>query len=334
MDSSPGRWLLLETLTEDLGPSLVADDAQAKQWTASARLHRTIGLAPARGALDAVRRCVGGGESQRTVVGDTLLLAEPVRCAFGGVHGVQIWIGPADAPVRPRRRVAAWDFASDTELAHHGPGLEELVFAREPEQVRVVRTPPDAFGRMVRFDGRVDYFDMATRLEPGGHWQGEVDMLGDDDCVRRFQMVARARPDLHRVSALMHAIPELGDDAAALDPDVTMLRAVSQRSSVGVGFILLSSAVIYEWASEPPAPLDRWAVQRATIEPTDFAALRAACADAARRPGTARRLELRVRFDDGEWIRAQAELVTITTDATGHGLLRVWSAVDDESIDA
>ncbi|WP_410870686.1 GAF domain-containing protein [Nocardia sp. A7] len=334
MDTSPGRWLLLETLTEDLEPTLVADDAQAKQWTESARLHRSIGLAPARLAIDAVRRCAGGETSQRAVVGATLMLAEPVRCAFGGVHGVQIWIGPAYAPVRPRRRVAAWDFEADTELAHHGPGLEELVFARAPEQVQVVRTPPDAFGRMVRFDGRVDYFDMATRLEPGGRWQGEVDMLGDDARVRRFQMVTRARPDQHRVSALMHAIPELGDDAVAVDSDVTMLRAVSQRSTVGVGFILLASAVIYEWAAEPPLPLDRWAVERPTIDPADMAVLRAACAAAARQPDTVQRFELRVRFAEGEWIRARAELVTITTGATGHGLLRVWSAVDGESTGA
>ncbi|WP_446225648.1 GAF domain-containing protein [Nocardia sp. IBHARD005] len=331
---SVGRWLLLETLAGDLEPTLVAEDAQTKQWTAAARLHRSIGPAPARLVVDAVRRCAAGGDPERVVVGDKHVLAEPVRCAFGGVHGVQIWIGPVDAPVRPRRRVAAWDWDAVTELAHHGPGLEELVFARESAQVRVVRTPPDAFGRMVRFDGRVDYFDMATRLEPGGHWQGEVDMLGDDDCVRRFQMVTRARPEHCRVSALMHAIPELGDDAGTVDPDVAMLRAVAQRSGVGVGIILLSSGIIYEWAADPPPPLDRWAVERPTIDPTDFAALRAACADAARQPGTARRLALRVRFAQGDWIHADAELVTITTAATGHGLLRVWSAGIDGPGDA
>ncbi|MBC7300753.1 MAG: DUF5593 domain-containing protein [Nocardia sp.] len=331
---SLGTWLLFETLTPDLGPTLVAEDSRSRQWTEPAGLHRRIGARHARLVADTVRHCAAGMDSLRVVEGDTVVLAEPVRCAFDRVHGVQIWLGLLDAPVRPKRRVAAWDFDAIAELAHHGPGLEELVFAREPAQVRVVRTPPDAFGRMVRFDGRVDYFDMATRLEPGGHWQGEVDMRGDDDRVRRFQMVTRARPDERRVSALMHAIPELGDDAAAVDPDVTMLRAVSQRSTDGVGFILLSSAVIYEWAGEPPPPLDRWAVERPTIDPADAAALRAACAEVASRPGATRRLELRVRFAEGEWIRVDAELMTITTGAAGHGLLRVWSAVDGESADA
>ncbi|MFE1592549.1 GAF domain-containing protein [Nocardia sp. NPDC058705] len=330
---SLGRWLLFESLTGDHDPTLVADDAHIKPWTAPARLHRSVGPARARVVLDAVRRCAACGDSERVDVGDSVVLAEPVRCAFDGIHGVQIWVGPADAPVRPRRRVAAWDWDAVTELAHHGPGLEELVFARESDQVQVVRTPPDAFGRMVRFDGRVDYFEMATRLEPGGHWQGEVDMLGDDDGVRRFQMVTRARPDQRRVSALMHAIPELRDGTTAVDLDVAMLRAVSQRSGVGVGIILLSSGVIYEWVADPPPPLDRWAVERPTIDPADFAALRSACAAVAAEPGATRRLDLRVRFAEGEWIRAQAELVTITTAATGHGLLRVRSA-DGRATDA
>ncbi len=328
---SAGGWLLLETLAGNLDPTLVAEDATIKAWTGAARLHRTVGPARARLVVDAVRRCAAVGDPERTVTGDNVVLAEPVRCAFGGVHGVQIWVGSVDEQVRPKRRVAAWDWDAATELAHHGPGLEELVFARESENVQVVRTPPDAFGRMVRFDGRVDYFDMATRLEPGGHWQGEVDMLGDDDGVRRFQMVTRARPDQRRVSALMHALPELGDDAAAVDPDVAMLRAVSQRSGVGVGIILLSSGIIYEWAAVPPPPLDRWAVERPTIDPADFAALRAACADAVQRPSTSQRLAVRVRFAEGDWLRAEAELVTITTAATGHGLLRVWSADADRS---
>ncbi|MEU4418206.1 GAF domain-containing protein [Nocardia salmonicida] len=331
---SLGRWLLLETLAGDLEPTLVAEDAQAKPWTVAARLHRSVGPARARLVVDAVRRCAASGDPERTVVGDNVVLAEPIRCAFGGVHGVQIWIGPVDTPVRPKRRVAAWDWDAVTELAHHGPGLEELVFARESEQVQVVRTPPDAFGRMVRFDGRVDYFDMATELQPGGHWQGEVDVLGDDDVVRRFQMVARARPDQGRVSGLMHALPELGDDAATVGPDTAMLRAVSQHSGVGVGIILLSSGIIYEWAADPLPPLDRWAVERPIIDPTDFAALRAVCADAARQPGAARRLSVRVRFAEGDWIRADAELVTITTAATGHGLLRVWPAGSDRPGDA
>lgn len=316
-----GEWLLIETLVEDLDPTVVAEGAQVRQWAGPVWLHRRLGQARAGVAAAAVRRCRAEQTSVREETDGLLVLAEPVRCAFDGIHGVQLWAGPAAAPVPPRRQVAAWDWEADTELAYHGPGLEELIFARDPAEVRVVRTPPDAFGRMVRFDGRVEYFAMATGLVPGGHWQGEVDMLGDDDAVRRFQMVARAAPRVRRVSGLMHAVPEHN---GVPDPDVTILRAVSQRAGVGIGLVELSSAIIYEWAAEPLPPLERWAVERPAVDPDDLTALRAACVDVAREPGTARRLALRVRFADGEWVTAQAELVAMATAASGHGLLRVW----------
>ncbi|UGT57771.1 GAF domain-containing protein [Nocardia asteroides] len=320
-----GDWLLLETLVEDLAPTVVAEGARARQWVGPIWLHRKFGKQRAELALAAVRRCRAEQVSVREVVDGQLVVAEPVRCAFDGVHGVQLWIGDAEAPVPPRRRVGAWDWAADSELAYHGPGLEELIFARDPAEVKVVRTPPDAFGRMVGFDGRVEYFAMATALEPGGCWQGVVDMLGDDDVLRGFQMVARAAPRVRRVSGLMHALPEHGWETTVSDPELAMLRAVSQRVDVGVGVITLSSAIIYEWVVEPPPPLAPWAVERPIIDAGDLVALRAACAEVARDPGAIERLTLRVRFAGGEWIVAMAELVSLATAASGHGLLRVWT---------
>lgn len=320
-----GDWMLVETLASDLEPSVVAVGEHPKQWTPLASLRRWVGPAAAGLAVEAIRQCRDTGLSVRLVDGDRVAVAEPVHCAFGGVHGVELWTGTDGAPVPPRRPVAAWDWEADTELAYHGPGLEELVFARDPARVEVVRTPPDAFGRMVRFDGRVDYFAMVSRLDLGGNWQGEVDMAGDDDRVRHFQMITRARPGLRRISALMHDIPVLSPAEAVADPDVTILRAVSQRSGVGVGIIELSTALIYEWAGEPLPPLDRWAVERPTVDPDDLTALRTACAEVAERPGMSRRLTLRVRFATGDWVLAQVELVSMTIAGTGHGLLRVWA---------
>ncbi|TCJ99997.1 GAF domain-containing protein [Nocardia alba] len=323
-------WLLVETLRCGGEPTVVAAGAHPRHWSGLGSLRRVLGPSRARIATEAVRRCHADGRAQRTVEADTLVVTEPVPCAYAGIHGVRLWVGAVDAPIPPPRRVAAWDWDADTELAHHGPGLEELVFARAPEHVRVIRTPPEAFGRMTRFDGRIDYFAMVARLDDGGQWQGEVDMAGDDDEVRHFQMITRAVPARRRISALMHAIPELDTAVPATDPDAAMLRAVSQRSGVGVGIIELTSALIYEWAGPPLPPLDRWLVERPSVDPDDLAALRAACHDLARTPGTGRRLTLRVRFAASGWVTAQAELVAMST---GHGLLRVWSAGDGSPVD-
>ncbi|MFE9787437.1 GAF domain-containing protein [Nocardia salmonicida] len=318
-------WLLVETLIPGGEPTVVASGVHPRHWSGLGSLRRVLGPSRAGIAAAAVRHCRAGAGPQHVVEADTVVVTEPVQCAFGGVHGVRLWAGAVDAPIPPPRRVAAWDWDADTELAHHGPGLEELVFARDPDQVRVIRTPPEAFGRMARFDGRIDYFTMVAQLDDGGQWQGEVDMAGDDDEVRHFQMITRAVPEHRRISALMHAIPELDTAQPAADPDAAMLRAVSQRSGVGVGIIELTSALIYEWAGPPLPPLDRWLVERPTIDLDDLAALRTACHDLARTPGTARQLALRVRFAQGEWITARAELVAM---GAGHGLLRVWSAGD------
>ncbi|GGK49108.1 GAF domain-containing protein [Nocardia camponoti] len=319
----PAReWMLVETLVEDLAPTLVATGADPKEWLPVSRWRREFGPRTCAALVDAVQRCRRTGEQVRIETDKALVLAVPVICAFGDVHGVEVWCGTDDV-VPPRRQVAAWDWQANSELAYHGPGLEELVFAREPELVEVVRTPPDAFGRMVRFDGRVEYLAVATRLVDGARWQGEVDMRGDDDVVRHFQMVTRAVPAQQRVTALMHAIPERTQPDPLPDPDIVMLRAVSQTSGVGVGLVELSSALIYEWAGEPPPPLDRWAVERPWVDPDDLAELRAACAELVDRPGAVHRLALRVRFGAGDVMVAEAELAATTS---GHGLLRVWSS--------
>ncbi|WP_069162294.1 GAF domain-containing protein [Nocardia altamirensis] len=321
-------WLLIETLERAADgspsvPTLVADGPRVKDWVSLLRPRRELHAAAPQWIEEVVRRCVATAEPISNCESGFAIVGVPVRCAFGEVHGVQVWVGPVDAHPAPRPRVAAWDWVADTELAHHGPGLEELIFARAPQEVRVIRTPPEAFGRMVRFDGRLDYFDMVGKLD--GRHQSAVDMIGDDDVVRSFQMVTRADPVARRVRALMHECTDVAP--ARPDVDMTMLRAVAQRADDGVGFVWLSTGLIYEWTRIPAPPLDRWAVERPTVHPDDIEEFRTACADLA--GTTAIELRLRVRFLDSEWIPVRAELRPVVVDASGHGLLRVWAEPTD-----
>ncbi|WP_194838673.1 GAF domain-containing protein [Nocardia sp. XZ_19_369] len=320
-------WLLIETLgrTPDgqcAVPTLVSDGTKVKDWARLLRVRRELHAAAPQRIIEVVQRCVETAESVTHCETGLVVHGVPIVCAFDEVHGVQVWAGTADQQPPPRLRVAAWDWEADTELAHHGPGLEELVFARAPEDVRVIRTPPEAFGRMVRFEGRIDYFATVGTLD--GRHQSEVDMLGDDGVVRSFQMVTRADPVARRIRAVMHEFA----DAAPAQPhvDMTMLRAVSQRADDGVGFVGLSSCLIYEWTRTPAPPLDRWAVERPKVHPDDLADFRAACAELAAEPaGTdARHLRLRVRFTDTEWIPVRAELSPVLPAASGQGLIKVW----------
>ncbi|WP_433659299.1 GAF domain-containing protein [Nocardia sp. CA-128927] len=317
-------WLLIETLGRmPTGqyevPTLVADGAKVKDWVSLLRVRRELHAAASQRIVEVVQRCLETAETVTHCETRLVVVGVPIRCAFDEVHGVQVWAGRDDVQRPERPRVAAWDWQADTELAHHGPGLEELVFARAPEDVRVIRTPPETFGRMARFESRIDYFEMVGALY--GRHQSEVDMVGDDGVVRSFQMVTRADPVARRVRAVMHEFT----DAAAAQPDVdmTMLRAVSRRTDDGVGFVGLSSCLIYEWTRAPGPPLDRWAVERPKVHPDDLVGFRTACADLADKDADAKQLRLRVRFADTDWIPVRAELSPVPAER-GHGLIRVW----------
>ncbi|MFI9508734.1 GAF domain-containing protein [Nocardia sp. NPDC052566] len=318
-------WLLIETLTATAEPTVVADGARIKDWAAQLRVRKEFGATVPLRIVEVVRRARETGCAETRAEGGITVTAVPVRCAFDEVHGVQVWVGPEGDVPPPRPRVAAWDWDADSELAHHGPGLEELVFARAPEDVRVIRTPPEAFGRMVRFDGRIEYFAMVATLD--GRYQGDVDMIGDDDRVRTFQMVTRGDPLDRRVRALMHLLAD--DPLIAPGMDMQMMRAVSRRSTRlehaddGVGFVWLASGLIYEWTRTPSPPLDRWATELPKLHPDDAPAYLAVCDELSGGAGQGRQVSLRVRFDDTEWIAVSAELRPVLPLRSGHALLRI-----------
>lgn len=325
-------WLLIETLgrtpTGALEvPTLVADGAKVKDWGSLLRIRREPHALAAQLITEVVQECVETAAEVRRAVAGLLVLGLPIRCAFAEVHGVQVWAAPEELHPSARPGVAAWDWQADTELAYHGPGLEELIFARAPEDVRVIRTPPEAFGRMVRFAGRIEYFEMVGALT--GRHQSAVDMLGDDSQVRSFQMITRADPVARRIRAVMLEFADAGPGRA--DVDMTMLRAVSRRAGDGVGFVSLSSGLIYEWTTAPAPPLDRWAVERPSLHPDDMARFRAVCAElaAATADADATDLRLRVRFDGTDWLAVRAELWPVHPTHLGHGLIRVWHDTAD-----
>ncbi|MBF6330653.1 GAF domain-containing protein [Nocardia transvalensis] len=321
---SESDWMVVETLGLPDQPTLVADGAHLRQWSSLVRARRQAGASIPGCIVQVVRRCVDSAVVEiETAPEGMRVVGVPIICAFGSVHGVQVWVGPAGRPQPPQRRVACWDWDTGTELAFHGPGLEELVFARAPDEVGVVRTPPEAFGRMVRFDGRLDYLEMAARAVPGSCWQGVVDMIGDDNRVRTFQMITRVNHGEQRmVRAIMH---ELSDDRTP-EPalDIALVRAVSRPMGYGLGFVELLLSLIYEWTREPPPPLHRWATERPEVHPDDHAEFRTACSKVYRgSPGDLRQeIAMRVRFRGTDWIPVRAE-ISLIPGQHPHGLICV-----------
>ncbi|MBF6171277.1 GAF domain-containing protein [Nocardia blacklockiae] len=313
-------WLLVETLGPESEPTIVADGGRPRAWTSVSRPRRTFGTAAAELAATLVERARAAEPEVRLGAGGLHGAAVPIRCAFGDIHGVQVWVGSEGEQPPPRRPVAAWDWLSETELAHHGPGLEELVFARAPEQVAAVRTPPEVFGRMVRFDGRMEYLAVVAGTDPAARWQGEADFLGDDGRVRGIRMIVRVhRLARHVTRALVYDVTDLRPPQPV--PELAMTRAVARAAEVGIGFVELAMGLVYEWTNEPPPPLHRWLTERPLLHPDDLADYRAACR-AIRTGASARELAVRVRFSDTDWIAVSVELSRLG-DEPAHGLIRV-----------
>ncbi|WP_068020820.1 GAF domain-containing protein [Nocardia mexicana] len=317
-------WLLVETLGSE--PTVVADGRRAREWTSVSRSRRTVGPKAADLMTTLVDRLRHGSDPEVRIAADGLCgVVLPVRCAFGSVHGVQLWVGESGDRPPPRPAVAAWDWMSETELAHHGPGLEELVFGRAPQDVRAVRTPPEVFGRMVRFDGRMEYMAIVAGTDPTGFWQGEADFRGDDGRVRVIRMVVRVhRGEKHVTRALVYEATDTSSQPAA---DLAMTRAVARAAGVGVGFVELVMGLVYEWTNEPPPPLQRWLTERPQLHPDDVAAYREACREVSS-AGRIRELVYRIRFSGTDWIAVQAELSRLG-DEPAAGLIRVAPASPD-----
>ncbi len=123
-------WLLVETLGTE--PAVVAEGRQVKNLVPLTRfLRRSPDLAAIQTAVaESVE--TGQGLASITPKNNRVIRTEPVLMSDGRVHGVQVWIGPADAdpPERPTPGPLKWDLtlglATDTpeSLANSGRNPE------------------------------------------------------------------------------------------------------------------------------------------------------------------------------------------------------------------
>ncbi|MFY1621444.1 PAS domain-containing protein, partial [Micromonospora sp. WMMD736] len=125
-------WLLVETLGGE--PAVVAQGRQTKNLVPiSAFLRRNPHLMAIQAAIAETMRA-GKGLSSITPKRDRVIRTEVVGMSDGHIHGVHVWIGPADVdpPERPVPGALTWDLtkgvATDTieslTNAGHNPATE------------------------------------------------------------------------------------------------------------------------------------------------------------------------------------------------------------------
>ncbi len=250
-------WLVVETLDSAGDPTVIADGGRRKSWTNPAR-PRPGGAAAIATVIDA---CTSTGLPHEQVIrvrGDVpklLVAGMPVLGAYGAVHAVEVWVGPANTPIPPRRRVAAWEWDQANYVAVHGPNLEEWFHGTRPDRVRTIRTATENFRHVERFDDIDGYLSVVTGEFQ--RWQGEVTIRGDDGVRRHAQMVARVATDGSPVlRGLFHEITDVSPPEPAIYADVA--RLLGAQSDRGTGLVYVPLGHVYHWITAPPAPLDSW----------------------------------------------------------------------------
>ncbi|MGV0815410.1 PAS domain-containing protein [Mycolicibacterium boenickei] len=121
-------WLLVETLGSE--PVVVARGRQTKNLVPiSVFLRRNPHLMAIQTAIRETVQA-GQGLSSITPKNDRVIRTEVVRMSDGQIHGVHVWIGPADVdpPERPVPGPLVWDLtagvATDTAESLHNSGMD------------------------------------------------------------------------------------------------------------------------------------------------------------------------------------------------------------------
>jgi hypothetical protein len=320
------QWLVIETLGADEPFTVIADGGQRKYWSSLSRARSSYGPSIATDSVAVVRACVASADiaelstKARRGGGDVRIVGVPVLGAYGAVHAVHLWVGPADADPPPRRRVAGWDWYVEQLFCVQGPNLEEWFIDRDPRDVKTIRTAAENFKPIVRFDDRMGYMKLVADVD--GEWQGEITLLGDDGVRRTLQMVARANTGTENplIRGLFHEITDVRPPEPQLDR--VALDAVANLLPAPAGMLDLGKRLIYDWVSPPPPPLECWMRDLAEFHTDDRATYDTAC-DRLIAGSDRETLTFRVRFPETDWIVTDAVLTILTREHAPQALIQV-----------
>ncbi|MGB7237784.1 MAG: GAF domain-containing protein, partial [Rhodococcus sp. (in: high G+C Gram-positive bacteria)] len=200
-----GGWLVVETLIDDIEPTLVFDKNKIKECAPIRRRSGFGGHQKTTREIEALVRKVretgvpDGGPHVIEKSGDVVHLeALPI---FGPdnvtVFGVQVWVGQ-EPPTTPPRIVGAMAWHADTKYTYHSRSLE-LDVMRSPEYVPV-RTSHEVFRTYLHFAeqatlGAYTQPVVDCEFDNGAEFFGDITLLDAEDTRRRVYLTMRATSD-------------------------------------------------------------------------------------------------------------------------------------------
>ncbi len=306
-------WLLVETLGTE--PVVVAQGRQMKHLVPLAIfLRRNPHLAAIRTAI-AETVATGNSLASITPKSDRVIRTEPVQMSDGRMHGVHVWIGPADAqpPERPTPGPLKWDMtlgvATDTVESLVNAGLDPTL---EPTHDRAFAEdlPSRSFNR-----DEAKVLALMIEAAPGRTYCTTWSFTDSEGNPIRAGFVARTATEVvedgteHLIARAMNLRCDLDDDA--LPPDHLAQRILDGLSQPGVhrALVDLGTWKLLKWLDEPCPHYD-WR-QSVRFHPDDHHELIPMTAEF--QTGSTSRV-LRLPGTDGGWVPMHVTVNRIEVD--------------------
>jgi Family of unknown function (DUF5628)/Domain of unknown function (DUF5593) len=248
-------WLLVETLGTE--PVVVARGRQMRNLAPLAiYLRRNPHLAAIQTAI-AETVATGNSLASITPKSDRVIRTEPVQMSDRRMHGVHVWIGPADAqpPERPIPGPLKWDMtlgiATDTVESLINAGMDPT---REPTRDRAFAEdlPARSFNR-----DEATVLALAIDPLPDRTYCTTLSFADSDGDVIRAGFVARTAIELvednteHLIARAMNL--RCDPDEGALAPDHLAQRILDGLSQTGVhrALVDLGTWNLLKWIDDP-----------------------------------------------------------------------------------
>ena len=315
-------WLLVETLGDE--PAVVA---QGRQLIDLVPITTFLRRRPHLSAVQtAIAESAQTGQSLNSITTkhDRIIRTEPVMMSDGRMHGVQVWIGPADIdpPERPTPGPLKWDLTLGTATDTFGRAFAEDLQSRElnPNERKVLA--------------------MAAKVKPGRTLCSNWDLTDWQGNAIRIGFVARTAlepgPDRrdHLVARAMTWRAELEGPVVSADDVAQRILSGLAQAEVHRALVDLDSWRLLKWLDEP-CPFYDWhsgETDRPRVHPDDKDVMASMTKEFVEGP-TSRVLRMRGFKDDWVALHITIDRVELEPE-TFAGLVSLRLPTDEELADA
>lgn len=189
----------------------------------------------------------------------------PVLGPDRAVYGVQVWLGDDLAKGSFPRTVEAFSFDVNSQLTHHGPGVDPNILSIEP----LAAKRPSQDNIWTFYDTFVKQNDLGKFIqtiqeglaEPGDQFQADISLTDGLGVGRNIEVSMRyvvTDDGKHEVRGLLHDVTDLRPHVENYARSMARRIAMDGDPSVGRGEIDLASGTLTEWLRPPTGALERW----------------------------------------------------------------------------